>query len=123
MMISQRTQIVDADPLGRQMISTISTLISLKPLSQDKNLSRFYLSRQACIFFSIMGVFVGIYACSSSALAEAEEDINQEVISMATASPRRPIVRLPTYLLMITSIAAWLDISQTSTALMITRSS
>ena len=27
------------------MISKISTLISLKPLSQDKNLSRFYLSK------------------------------------------------------------------------------
>ena len=61
------------------MLCKVSTLVSLEPLSQAKRLSRFNLSSQASIFLSMIGIFAGIYACSTSALAEVEEDFNQEV--------------------------------------------
>jgi hypothetical protein len=78
MMTFRHTHIVDADPLGRRTLCEVPSLGSLKPLSHFNGWSRFKLSSKARVFFGII-VFVGTYACSSSALAEVEEDTNQEV--------------------------------------------
>jgi hypothetical protein len=61
------------------MLCKVSSLSSLKPLSHFNGWSQFNLSSKARIFFGIIGIFAGTYACSSSALAEVEEDTNQEV--------------------------------------------
>jgi hypothetical protein len=61
------------------MPSRVSSHSSLDPLSQFNGRSRFNLSSKGRLFFSIIGVFAGAYACSSSALAEIEEDTNQGV--------------------------------------------
>jgi hypothetical protein len=79
MMTFRHTPIVDADPLRRRMLCKVSSLGSLKPFSRFNGWSRFNLSSNARVFFGIIGIFVGTSACSSSALAEVEEDTNQEV--------------------------------------------
>ena len=79
MMTSRHIHIVGPDPMSRRMLCKVSTIFSLEPLSQAKRLARFILSSQASIFLSMIGIFAGIYACSTSALAEIEEDFNQEV--------------------------------------------
>jgi hypothetical protein len=79
MMTFRHWHVLDADPPSRRIPSRVSSLSSLEPLSQFNGWSRFHLSSKARLFFSIIGVFAGAYACSSSALAEVEEDTNQEV--------------------------------------------
>jgi hypothetical protein len=79
MMTFRRRHVVDVDPSSRRMPSNVSSLSSLGPLSQFNGWSRFNLSSKARLFFTIIGVFAGVYACSSSVLAEVEEDSNQEV--------------------------------------------
>jgi hypothetical protein len=79
MMTFRHRHVVDAGPPSRRMPSRVSSHSSLDPLSQFNGWSRFNLSIKGHLFFSIIGVFAGAYACSSSALAEVEEDTNQGV--------------------------------------------
>jgi hypothetical protein len=77
MMTFRHRHIVDAKPLGRRIVRA-SSLSSLKPFSRFNGPSLFNFRSKACVFFGVIGIFAGTYACSSSALAEVEEDSNQE---------------------------------------------
>ena len=79
MMTLQHTHIVGEDPRGLRMLCENFIAHLLKAVSEDTSLSRFNLSRKARIFFGILGILAGTYACPSSALAEVEEDTNQAV--------------------------------------------
>jgi hypothetical protein len=77
MMTFRHRHIVDAKPPSRRIVRA-SSLSSLKPFSRFSGPSRFNFRSTARVFFGVIGIFAGTYACCSSALAEVEEDSNQE---------------------------------------------
>ena len=86
MMTFRHRHIVDADPAGRRILRA-SSPSSLKPLSQLNGRSRFNLSSKACAFCGVIGIFAGTYSSSSSALAEAEESVGQEINNPGSSVP------------------------------------
>jgi hypothetical protein len=69
------------------MRTRVSWLTSLEPLLHLGGRSCFELLRKVRAFFGIVGVFVGIYVHSSSAMATVEEDANQEASQLGYSIP------------------------------------
>ena len=67
---------------GARMRSRVSRLSLLEPLPQLSGRSRFELIGKVRVLFGIVGVFVGIYAYSPTALAEVEDGTNKSVSSL-----------------------------------------
>jgi hypothetical protein len=88
MTIWQR-HIVEANPVDPRILRA-SSLRPFKPLSHLNGGSRFNLSSKACAFLGVIGILVGTYSSSSSALAEAEEsgglELNNHAYSIPTLS-------------------------------------
>jgi hypothetical protein len=64
---------------GGRMCSRVPRLRLLEPLPYFSGSSRFELIRKVRAFFGIVGVFVGMYAHLSSAMAAVEEDADREI--------------------------------------------
>jgi len=72
---------------GDRTRTRVSRLTLLEPLQRLGGSSRFELIRKVRAFFGIVGVFVGIYVHSSSAMAAVEEDDNQEASQSGYSIP------------------------------------